>query len=115
MLEGTSTAVLNKGLWHLPGTSDPSLGGNTVISGHRYKWQPPDPRTLWNIDKVKVGDTITVRWNDRSYTYKVVKTAIVPPTQVSILDNTTQPQLTIFSCTPLFTSKNRLVLTALPV
>lgn len=114
ILEGDAN-TLNKGIWHVPGTSSPDKGGNTVISAHRYKWLPPSTKTFWNLDKVKVGDLITVTWNDKDYMYQVKKTEIVKPNRVDILNNTKDPKLTLFSCTPKFTSKNRLIVYAYPV
>lgn len=115
ILEGPDEKTLNKGVWHLPGTSNPAKGGNVVISAHRYKWRPPSTKTFWDIDKMKVGDLITITWEGKKYTYKVTKSYIVTPDRVDILADTKEHKLTLFSCTPKFTSKNRLVIEAYPV
>ncbi len=115
VLEGKSEKTLNKGLWHVPGTSTPAKGGNTVISAHRYMWRPPSTKTFWDIDKMKVGDPISLTWEGKEYHYAVAKVSIVKPSKVDILANTKTPKLTLFSCTPKFTSKNRIVVEAYPV
>ena len=112
IVEGSEEQALQKGVWHLPRTSTPELGSNTVISAHRWLYKPPDPRTFYNIDKVEVGDEIYVRWNDIDYTYRVMSTEVVTPNRVDILKPTDKPMLTIFSCTPLYSTSHRLVVKA---
>jgi len=58
------------------------------------------------------GDTFYVYWKGIRYDYKVRETKIVLPSEVSILHNTPNNQVTLFSCTPLFTSEKRLVVIA---
>lgn len=104
--------MLNRGVWHLPRTSTPDKGGNTVLSAHRWLYEPPDPRTFWNIDKVEVGDEVYIKWQDKEYTYRVISTEVVTPDRVDILQPTTEPILTFFSCTPLYSTSHRLVVKA---
>jgi len=115
ILEGDSVETLNNGIWHIPGTSNPADGGNVVISAHRYKWLPPSTKTFWHIDKLEVGDEIYITWEGKDYTYRVANTEIVTPDRVDILQNTAEHKLTLFSCTPKYTSKYRLVVEAYPV
>lgn len=107
-------AALNKGIWHIPNTSTPDRGGNTVLSGHRFRYLS-GPKTLYLLDKLKKGDPIIIYWKGKEYDYAVVMAKIVKPNQVGILDNTKRPQLTIFTCSPLFSTKERLVLIAKPI
>lgn len=115
ILEGPNAKTLNKGIWHLPGSSDPIKGGNMVISAHRYMWRPPSTKTFWDIDKMQVGDEITITWEGKTYVYKVATTYIVGPERVDVIADTSEPRLTLFSCTPKFTSKYRLIVEAYPV
>jgi sortase A len=103
---------LSQGAWRLPETSTPDLGSNTVISGHRYKYLPPNNLTFYLLDKLAAGDIINVVWKNKEYDYRVRESKIVPPTQISILDPTEEPILTLFTCDPIFSEKNRLVVTA---
>ncbi|MDO8560170.1 MAG: class D sortase [bacterium] len=107
-----SKAALRQGAWLIPGTPTPDRGGNTVLGGHRYLYRPPSAKTFYNLDKVKAGDAITVTWQGKVYNYKVREVKIVEPYQVEILENTNENILTLFTCTPLFTSKQRLVVVA---
>ncbi len=107
--EGSSEKTLLKGLWHMPGTSSNPESGNVVVTAHRYLRRPPNPNTFYLLDKLKVGDEFYMYWQGKRYNYRVREIKVVKPEEVSILYNTPNPQLTLFSCTPLFTSKNRLV------
>jgi sortase A len=113
IVEGDTEAALDKGgVWRIPSTSVPSLGGNTVLSGHRWKYLPPSSISLYLLDKVKDGDPIIILWDKHLYTYRVRGREIVTPNQTEILDQTNSPQLTIFTCTPIFSTSHRLVLYA---
>ncbi|MBI3115008.1 MAG: sortase [Candidatus Kerfeldbacteria bacterium] len=107
-------AALNRGIWHIPQTSTPDQGGNFVLSGHRFRFLSGN-RTLYLLDRLEKGDPIIVFWKGKEYDYVVRSEKIVKPTAVEILNNTEKPQLTIFTCSPLFSTKERLVLIAKPV
>jgi len=40
------TYGLNHGVWHLPESSTPDIGGNTVLTGHRFKYLALKPDFL---------------------------------------------------------------------
>lgn len=111
ILEGVDEATLDKGLWRRPNTSTPALGGNTVIAAHRYKYTT-GPNTFYNLDKVAVGDLISLIWQGKQYVYQVYATKTVSAMETSIEGKSEQPILTLFTCTPLWSSTNRLVVQA---
>lgn len=111
ILEGPTEKTLDRGgIWHIPNTSNPERGGNTVLSGHRWQYLPPSSRTLYLLDKVKDGQPVILYWHGQEYDYTITGREIVTPDRTDILQNTDQPQLTIFTCTPLYSTKQRLVL-----
>lgn len=111
ILEGPDQRVLDRGgIWHIPKTSDPIRGGNMVLSGHRWQYLPPSSMTLYLLDKVKNGQPVIVYWRGKEYDYVITGREIVTPDRVDILNDTSEPRLTIFTCTPLFSTKQRLVL-----
>jgi len=111
ILEGPTQKTLDRGgIWHLPNTSNPLNGGNMVISGHRWQYLPPSNRTLYLLDKVKDGEPVIIYWQGVEYDYRIARHEVVDPSRTDILNNTTEPRLTIFTCTPLFSTKYRLVL-----
>ncbi len=114
IVEGKDERALYRGIWHLPDTSTPDRGGNTVLTGHRFQYLS-GPKTLYLLDRMQPGEIIIVYWQGKEYDYRVTKRKVVNPDAVEILDNTKAPQLTIFTCTPIFSTKQRLVLFAEPL
>lgn len=113
IVEGTNEkTALNLGAWHLAYTSSPDKGGNTVITAHRYKYRPPSKETFYLLDKLAVGDTFAINWQELEYNYQVTETKVVNPTDIYVLNPTSNPQVTLITCTPLFTTKQRLVVVA---
>lgn len=103
--------ILDKGIWHWPLSSTPDKGGNTVLLGHRFTYTNPRG-VLYFLNKVAVGDTIGLTWSRAQYVYKVTQVRTVPPTDTSAVAQTTEPTLTIYTCTPLWRPHDRLVVTA---
>ncbi|MCA9387093.1 sortase, partial [Candidatus Dojkabacteria bacterium] len=62
--------ALDLGLWHRPGTSNPVIGGNTVIVAHRFLYSS-GPITFYHLDKMKIGDEFSIYWEGEEYVYKV--------------------------------------------
>lgn len=108
---GQSMYELNKGVWHIWGTSTPDKGGNTVVAGHRFTYISPKG-IFYFLDKLRLGDRVTVDWSGTEYTYKVANIKIVPPTDISIEKPTKDNRFTMYTCTPLWTAQNRLIVTA---
>ncbi len=114
ILEGTVAnqyKTLNKGIWRWPRGSTPDKGGNTVLIGHRFTYTNPRG-VFYFLNKVKIGDVLAVFWNNKEYLYKVQAIQTVPLTDTAIENQTAQPELTLFTCTPLWLPKNRLVVVA---
>ena len=111
VFEGETQEGLRKGLWHIPGSALPGSNGNIVISAHRWLYRPPNPKTFYLIDKLEVGDPIYYDYQGVRYTYVVTKTFIVNPEDVHILSQD-ENKLTLFTCTPLFSTANRYVVNA---
>lgn len=109
IVEGENDKALLKGAWHLPSTSSPGEIGNVVITGHRFRFLPPNNTTFYLLDKLNENDEIIIIWEDSEYRYKVKEIKIVNPDQTEILAQAPKPTLTLFTCTPLFTTKQRLV------
>lgn len=109
--EGESDRTLDKGIWHRPKSSTPDKGGNTVLAAHRFMYTQ-GPITFYHLDKLVLGDKITVIWNKKQYDYEVIEIKEVLPTAIEIENNTDEPILTLFTCTPLFSTERRLVVVA---
>lgn len=107
---GMSIAELRKGTWLVPFTSSPDKASNTVIVGHRFTYA--GPAVFYFLDKIQLHDQIIVDWESMEYTYVVTSIKEVPPTDLSVEQPTPKPQLTLYTCTPLWTATNRLVIVA---
>ncbi len=108
--DGPDTRTLDKGIWHIPNTSSPDRSGNTIFAGHRFTYS--SKAVFYNLDKVAVGDNISLFWESKRYDYVVSGVAVVPPTDETLIAPTTTPTLTIYTCTPVWSAKDRLVITA---
>lgn len=108
--EGQNEYTLNKGVWRIPQSSTPAKGSNTVLAGHRFTYR--GAAVFYHLDKIKPGDLIVIYSGGKKYSYKVSRTYVVPPTAVEIERPTPDARLTLYTCTPLWTSINRLVIEA---
>lgn len=112
ILDDPNPATLDRGIWHRPNTSTPDKGSNTVLSGHRWIYNNPTSAVFYNLDKIKTDDKVVAVWGGKIYVYKVTDIKIVLPTAVEVEDATTDSRITLYTCTPLWTATNRLVITA---
>lgn len=108
--EGISATTMDTGFWHFPVSHLPGQKGNTVIIGHRYAKLPPEKDTFFNLDKVKVGDRININQSESNFTYIVTDTLVVEKNDISILQNFDDYRITLITCTPLWSDKQRLVI-----
>lgn len=105
--EGRYASTLKKGIWHRPKTSTPDQGGNTVLVAHRFTYRSPS--IFYHLDKLRTGDKFSLYWDGKEYIYQVRETRVVEPSAVQIENNTEEPILTLYTCTPIWTAKQRLV------
>lgn len=108
LVEGNEYA-LERGAWHLPRTANPDQVGNMIISGHRYKYRPPSSKTFYLLDKMAIGDTFTIYWNGGEYHYRIDKREIRAGNDFEMLRDTFDRRVTLITCDPLFSTKNRLI------
>lgn len=112
ILEGRDTyRKLDQGILRWPASSTPDKGGNTVLLGHRFTYGNPSG-VFYHLDKLREGDKIAVVWENKTYRYRVDQTKVVPPSDTSILSDTSASRLTMYTCAPLLWPKERLVVTA---
>jgi LPXTG-site transpeptidase (sortase) family protein len=109
IVEGNDSSALNKGAWLLPQSSLPDQKKNTALAAHRFKYKPPSKETFYLLDKLEKGDDLLVFWGGKEYRYQVVSSIVVDPSNTEILREGSEPLLTLITCTPLFTDKNRLI------
>lgn len=109
LYHGTSSAVLERGLGHLSGTSLPVGGSGThcVVSGHRGL---PSALLLTNLDQLKRGSRFCFHVLGRTVAYKVDKIEVVEPDEVSSLKaEAGSDYATLLTCTPYGVNTQRLL------
>ncbi len=106
--EGVERDVLKNGPGHMPWTALPGQPGNAVISGHRTTYGAP----FFNLDKLEIGDGITIETATGSHVYEVREILIVEPTAVEVTEFREGAWLTLTTCTPIYSAAQRLVIHA---
>lgn len=110
----TMDVAANEGVWRRPNTSDSPLKSNMVLAGHRFAYSHPYG-AFYHLDKLKVGDTLAIYWHGSEYLYKVTSSKVVEPTALYVENPTSSPTLTLYTCTPIWSAKQRLVIIAEPL
>lgn len=93
VLEGDDSLALRLGAGHIPGTPLPGSAGNVGIAAHRDSFF----RSLAGIEP---RDRIRLRTSQGDWNYTVESTRIVQPTNVGVLANSRQSELTLITCYP---------------
>jgi sortase A len=111
VVPGVSLEDLKKGPGHYPETPLPGQLGNASIAGHRTTFGHP----FFHIDELAAGDEIVVTMftGDR-FVYEVASTEIVGPDDYFVVTTTdpTVAELTLTSCDPKYTARNRIAVHA---
>ncbi|MGH8945338.1 MAG: sortase [Acidimicrobiia bacterium] len=108
LFEGVDTETLRKGPGHMPGTPIPGQPGNAVVSGHRTTYGRP----FFDLDLLAIGDQIEVETAIGTHLYEVRETVIVQPNDVWVTDPRPGGWLTLTTCNPKFSARERLVVWA---
>lgn len=112
VVEGTDLPQLRLGVGHYTGTALPGQVGNFGIAGHSSGRGAP----FGDLAKVKSGDLMVVRTSSATYTYRMVSSKVVKPTDVAVLNPTPTPTLTVTTCYPVYAiNPDRLVVSAVLV
>jgi sortase A len=95
VLPGTEDRTLDRGVGHIEDTALPGADGNFAVAGHRDGF-------FRGLKDILPGDTIEIDTLDGKDVYRVERTWIVEPTDVSVLDPTPAPSLTLVTCYPFY-------------
>ncbi len=115
--------VLQNSLAHMQGTGLPisDVNNNIVIYGHSangsYYERTQDPAGAFSrLQKVKIGDKLVVKIGGEEHEYKIYKTKIVNPDDISIVNGTPNKRtLTLFTCFPNGNPAKRFIAVARPI
>jgi sortase A len=95
VLAGTSDAVLNRGVGHIEETAMPGMDGNSGIAGHRDGF-------FRALKDVGPGDALELQTLQGTQIYRIERTWIVNPEDVSVLDPTPDRSVTLVTCYPFY-------------
>jgi sortase A len=90
---GSDARTLQLAVGHIPGTALPGERGNVGLAGHRDTFF----RRLQNI---RPDDEIRVTTPEHVFNYRVVRTDVVEPNDVWVLEPTDYSALTLVTCYP---------------
>jgi len=95
VLPGTDDRTLDHGVGLIEDTAEPGMVGNSGIAGHRDGF-------FRGLKDVVQGDTIRLDTLHGSFVYRVERTWIVKPEDVSVLEPTPVPAITLVTCYPFY-------------
>ena len=95
VLPGTDDRTLDRAVGHIEGTAQPGTDGNLGLAGHRDSF-------FRGLKDIKVGDVIEVDTTQARDAYRVERTWVVDPDDVSVLSPTPHRTLTLVTCYPFY-------------
>jgi sortase A len=90
---GSDARTLRLAVGHIAGTALPGARGNVGLAAHRDTF-------FRRLGEIRSGDAVRLVTPDGTFVYQVAGTDIVEPTEVSVLDPTEEPALTLVTCYP---------------
>jgi sortase A len=107
IVQGDGWEQLKKGVGQRVGSSNPGEKGNVVLSAHNDIFG----EIFRELDRLTPGDAITLYTNQRAYNYVVTGSDVIEPTQVEVMESTSQPTITLISCYPYLVDDKRIAVT----
>ena len=95
VLEGTDDWTLNRAVGHIEDTAPPGAEGNSGIAGHRDGF-------FRGLKDIQAGDCLELETLGHVDGYRVERTWIVEPDDVSVLDSTASASITLVTCYPFY-------------
>jgi sortase A len=115
VVEGTNATALNAGAGHYRESPLPGEPGNMAIAGHRTTHGRPFNR----LDELKPGDKIILMTPFAQHTYEVIpgfdghaNPWVTTPNDWSVIAPTKEAMLTLTTCHPKGSARERLILRA---
>jgi sortase A len=95
VLPGTDDRTLDRAVGYIDGTAAPGADGNLGLAGHRDGF-------FRGLKDIAVGDLVELETAGRKDVYRIEKTWVVTPDDVSVLDPTPTRALTLVTCYPFY-------------
>jgi sortase A len=108
VFEGVEDETLQKGPGHMANTPLPGQPGNSVISGHRTTYGRP----FHDFDLLVAGDRVEIDTHIGTHVYEIRDVFIVAPTDVWVTEPRSGAWLTLTTCNPKYSARERLIVIA---
>ncbi|MCA1834272.1 MAG: class E sortase [Actinomycetota bacterium] len=113
VVQGVTLYALAYGPGHYPDSADIGAKGTAAIAGHRTGWGSP----FYNLNELGTGDTVILKTVHGTFTYRVTRgNVVVHADDYQVIrgdpNSDAETKLTLTTCTPRYTSKNRLIVWA---
>ena len=95
VLPGTADRTLDRAVGHIEETADPGTDGNVGIAGHRDGF-------FRGLKDITAGDVIELDTKQGKDIFRVERTWVVNPQDVSVLDPTSTRVITLVTCYPFY-------------
>jgi sortase A len=105
VIEGDDWETLKQGAGHHVGSANPGERGNCVISAHNDIFG----ELFRDLPDLGLDDEIFVHTASQVHRYIVTQKRIIEPTEVSVLEPTSSPLVTLISCYPYGIDTHRIV------
>jgi len=108
IVQGDGWEQLKKGVGQHIDSANPGQNGNVVLAGHDDVFG----EVFRDLDKLQPGDQVILYTMQQQYVYLVAETRIVEPSQVEVMNPTSDPTVTLISCYPYMVDNKRIVVFA---
>lgn len=114
-LENDIQVGLQNGVVVHPVSHDPGNFGNFFVTGHSsyYAWDKGRYKDVFALlHELETEEDVYIYWEGKKYVYRIGEKKVVSPAEVSVLNQPKDKKIiTLMTCTPIGTNKNRLILT----
>lgn len=108
VVHGVDADSLKRGVGHYDASVHPGEVGNVVLAGHNDVYG----EVFRDLDQLQAGDELTLYSQTGAYRYIVRSWRIVEPNEVSVLNATASPRVTLISCYPYRVDTQRIIVVA---
>jgi sortase A len=105
VVEGDGWEELKQGIGHHAGTPNPGERGNMVLSGHNDVYGQP----FRDLEIIEIGKEVLVYAGPNAFRYVIKAKRVVAPTDLSPLEPSKTPIITLITCTPYRIDTMRLI------
>lgn len=111
-LEGVILKMLEQGVVHRPETQLPEQNWNFFLIGHssNLPWIKSKYNNIFAwLPRLNEGDKVKIYYKGRKFVYEMYTKFVVPPTAVDVYGYIPWHNLTIMTCYPIWTDKDRMI------